>query len=144
MKKDSRQQYTQHARDTLLQVGSQHRLHRSYSTLGSLVVATLVGGGSAFSAAPGSSAVRARQQSRHMMTAAGQGGRDAAELPTSRKDVIGAVFGAVAASSFAFVAAADAKVCALWCNKCPLRLCLAVAFLCPGTLRRYVPTRALR
>ena len=74
------------------------------------MIATLVGGGSAFSAAPSSSAVRARQ-SRHMMTATGQGGRDAAELPTSRKDVIGAVFGAVAASSFAFVAAADAKVC---------------------------------
>eukprot|EP00903_Cladosiphon_okamuranus_P019094 g17571.t1 len=47
-----------------------------------------------------------------MMTttsSAGSGGRDAAELPTSRKDAIGAVFGAVAASSFAFVAAADAK-----------------------------------
>eukprot|EP00752_Nemacystus_decipiens_P001368 g1357.t1 len=74
----------------------------------SVVIATLVGGGSAFSAAPSSPAVRARQ-SRHMMAATGQAGRDAAELPTSRKDVIGAVFGAVAASSFAFVAAADAK-----------------------------------
>lgn len=37
----------------------------------------------------------------------GQQGRNA--LPTSRRDVLGAVFG-VAASSFAFVAAADAKV----------------------------------
>lgn len=36
----------------------------------------------------------------------GQQGRNA--LPTSRRDVLGAVFG-VAASSFAFVAAADAK-----------------------------------
>lgn len=41
----------------------------------------------------------------------GQQGRNA--LPTSRRDVLGAVFG-VAASSFAFVAAADAKVCRLF------------------------------
>lgn len=82
--------------------------HRPCSSPGLVVVATLVGGGSGFSAAPSSPAVRARQ-SRHMMTARGQGGR-VLSGPTSRQDVIGAVFGAVAASSFAFVAAADAKV----------------------------------
>lgn len=81
--------------------------------LGAVVVATLFCGGSAFSVSP-SSGVAAG--SRHEITAAaaGSAGRDAAVgLPTSRKEVLGAVFGAVAASSFAFVAAADAKVCLL-------------------------------
>lgn len=92
------------------------------SPTGLVVVATLACGGSAFSIPPSSSAATAagvagaRLSSRHMMTAAapgpGSSEYSAAELPTSRKDVLGAVFGAAAMSSFAFVSAADAKVCA--------------------------------
>lgn len=75
---------------------------------GAVVVATLSSGASAFSCS--SPVVGARQSGRMAMAATGQGGRAAGELPTSRKDVLGAVFGAVGVSSFAFVAAADAKV----------------------------------
>lgn len=50
------------------------------------------------------------------MTMLGPGGRVGDALPMSRRDVLGAAFG-VAASSFAFVNAADAKVfCACECD----------------------------
>lgn len=82
--------------------------------IGAVVVAAL-GGASAFSCSSPVVGVGARQspaRQKTMMAAAGPGGRGgaSAELPMSRKDVLGAVFGAVGVSSFAFVAAADAKV----------------------------------
>lgn len=88
---------------------------------GAVAVATLFSGASAFSCP---SPLAGARQSRHTtMAAAGPGARgESAELPTSRKDVLGAVFGAVGVSSFAFVAAADAKVgvtvcmCACTCD----------------------------
>lgn len=101
-----------------------------------MLVAALVGGASALALSPPSAGARLsmrlggattslpqqqqqQQQGLHMTSVPGSGsglgsgsegqqGRNA--LPTSRRDVLGAVFG-VAASSFAFVAAADAKVC---------------------------------
>ncbi|CAB1109781.1 unnamed protein product [Ectocarpus sp. CCAP 1310/34] len=91
-----------------------------YVAKGAVVVATLACGGSAFSIPPSSSATAAagvagaRPSSRHVMAAAappgpGSSEYSAAEFPTSRKDVLGVVFGAAAMSSFAFVSAADAK-----------------------------------
>eukprot|EP00904_Undaria_pinnatifida_P011688 jgi/Undpi1/764/HiC_scaffold_10.g04228.m1 len=86
----------------------------------------LVGGASALALSPPTAGARLsmrlggvttppQQRGLHMASMPGSGsgsglegqqGRNA--LPTSRRDVLGAVFG-VAASSFAFVAAADAK-----------------------------------
>ncbi|CAM9156346.1 unnamed protein product [Pylaiella littoralis] len=73
-----------------------------------VAVATLFSGASAFSCP--SPLAGARQSRYTTMAAAGPGARgESTELPTSRKDVLGAVFGAVGVSSFAFMAAADAK-----------------------------------
>ena len=98
-----------------------------------VLVAALVGGASALALSPHLAGARLsmrlggattplpqqqQQKGVHMTSVPGSGSglgsgsegqQERNALPTSRRDVLGAVFG-VAASSFAFVAAADAKV----------------------------------